>query len=94
MPKGSPRNPSYTQSLLHRLKITSGHLQKVIAMAENDEYCIDIIHQSLAVQSALKAVDKVILEHHLKTCVAHAMQEGNVDKAVSEVMSILDKQQR
>lgn len=52
---------------LHRLKIARGHLSKVISMLEDDAYCIDILHQSQAVQKVLKEVDNLILENHLQT---------------------------
>lgn len=75
----------------HRLKIARGHLDKVIQMVESGQYCIDIIHQSLAVQAALKKIDEVILENHLKTCVAKAIREGRTNQVVSEVMKVMDK---
>ena len=77
--------------ILHRLKIARGHLEKVINMVETDEYCIHVVHQSLAIQSALKKVDEVILENHLKTCVADSIKKGETTKAVSEMMDVLKK---
>lgn len=79
------------QRVVHRLKIAKGHLEKVIKMAENDEYCIDVIHQSLAVQAALKKVDQIVLENHLKTCVADSIKEGNSEEVISEVMKVTEK---
>lgn len=84
--------PKDTQErILHRLKIARGHLDKVIRMAENDEYCIDVLHQSQAVQAALKETDSVILENHLKTCVSDSMKSGNQEKAIKEVMEVFKK---
>lgn len=77
--------------ILHRLKIARGHLEKVINMVEGDEYCIHVVHQSLAIQSALKKVDEVILENHLKTCVADSIKKGETTKAVTEMMGVLKK---
>ena len=57
-------------------------------MVEDDTYCIDIIHQSQAVQKALKEADNVILENHLKGCVSDAIKDGRRDEAVAEVMNI------
>jgi DNA-binding FrmR family transcriptional regulator len=79
------------ERLLHRLKITRGHLDKVISMVEADVYCIDVIHQSRAVQKALKEVDHLILENHLQTCVADAVSAGRQDAAVAEVMQVFQK---
>jgi len=84
--------PKDTQErILHRLKISLGHLRKVINMVEKDEYCIDIIHQSQAVQRALKETDSVILENHLKTCVADAIRKGKKNETISEVMNVFNK---
>lgn len=77
--------------IIHRLLIAKGHLEKVIDMVKNDEYCIDVVHQSLAVQSALKKTDEVILENHLKNCVADSIRKGNVTSAVNEMMGVLKK---
>ncbi len=79
------------ERIAHRLKISRGHLNKVIEMVESDSYCIDIIHQSQAIQKALKEVDNLILENHLKSCVAKAIKNGEDEKAISEVMSVFNK---
>lgn len=76
---------------LHRLKIARGHLDKVIRMVEEDAYCIDIIHQSQAVQSALSQIDHLVLENHLKTCVADQIKQGKADQVIGEVMKVIDK---
>lgn len=84
--------PKNTQErILHRLKIAKGHLGKVIKMAENNEYCINVIHQSQAVQKALKEVDAVILENHLKTCVVDHIKKGNVKVSTEEIMKVFKK---
>lgn len=84
--------PKDTQErILHRLKIARGHLEKVISMAENDEYCIDILHQSQAVQSALKETDIVILENHLQTCVSDSIKKGNQEEVIKEIIEVFKK---
>jgi DNA-binding FrmR family transcriptional regulator len=80
------------ERILHRLKIVQGHLQKVQQMVENDEYCISIIHQSQAVQKALKEIDILTLESHLHGCVTDAIVAGRKDEAITEVMEIFKKQ--
>ncbi len=91
MPKGIPRDTSTKHALLHRLKIARGHLDKVINMVESDMYCIDVIHQSMAVQSSLKAIDEVILENHMRTCVAQEIKKGNSREVIDEVMKVMGK---
>ncbi len=76
---------------MHRLKIAQGHLKKVIEMEENGDYCIDILNQLSAVEQALKDTGNVILENHLKTCVADSIKKGETDEVISEVMKVMDK---
>lgn len=79
------------KQILHRFQIARGHLEKVIQMYDKGDYCIDIVHQSLAVQAALKKADEAILKSHLETCVADSIKKGNSKKAIAEVMEILEK---
>lgn len=81
----------HKKNLDHRLAIAVGHLQKVRDMVAKDAYCIDVLQQSLAVQSALKRVDELVLEHHLQTCVSEAMKNGKKDIAISEVIEVFKK---
>lgn len=87
--------PKDTQErIVHRLKISLGHLQKVIKMVGDDKYCIDIIHQSQAIQTALKETDNLILENHLNTCVTDSIRKGKSKEAIAEVMAVVKKSKR
>lgn len=77
--------------ILHRLQIAQGHLKKVLTMVEKDQYCIDVLHQSQAVQQAIKETDNLILENHLKTCVADAIGNGKKNQAITEIMQVFKK---
>ncbi|MBI2600773.1 metal-sensing transcriptional repressor [Candidatus Daviesbacteria bacterium] len=79
------------ERILHRLKIAQGHLAKVIQMAQSGHYCIDILHQSNAVQKALKEADLVILKNHLETCASDAIKKGKNKEAISEIMNVLER---
>lgn len=57
-------------------------------MFKKNEYCIDVLHQSEAVQSALREVDILILEHHLKTCAMDAIKNGDELEAIKEVVEV------
>jgi len=74
--------------VLHRLKIARGHLDKIIKMVDSDSYCIDVLHQSLAVQKALKTIDTVIMEDHLKTCAVEQIRAGHDKKVIEDLASI------
>ena len=83
---------SSQDKLLHRLRIAKGHLDKVVKMTEDGKYCIDIINQSKAVQSALREIDYLLLERHLQTCVVEFVKNGKVKSSVEEIMRIFRKQ--
>lgn len=89
MPKGIPRDKSVNRKVLHRLKIARGHLDKVISMVEDGDYCIDVVHQSQAVQSALKKADQLMIRNHMSTC----MIKGNshTKDLVEEMMRVMEK---
>lgn len=91
MPKGVPRDKSVKRKILHRLKIARGHLNKVVEMVEQGHYCVDVVHQSLAVQAALRKADEALLENHLKTCVVSGIKEGRAKEVVGEIMKVMEK---
>lgn len=76
------------QKKLHRIKIIKGHVAAVEKMIEHDEYCIKVLHQSLAIQKALKKLDMEIMEHHLKHCVIDGANKGNNEKIINELVDI------
>jgi len=85
------------ENSLRRLKTIEGHLRGVIRMLEEDTYCIDVIRQIQAVESALNKVSTQILENHLNTCVTTAIQGNNpkererVLKEIAEVFEMSKK---
>lgn len=60
---------AHSKSLL-RLKIASGHLQKVISMIEEDKKCVDVLQQLSAVISTLESSRIVLLQDHVNSCIA------------------------
>lgn len=71
-----------------RLKRANGHLLAVMKMVDNQEYCINVINQLKAVQSALEKTSQVILKNHHETCVTEAIQSGNSEKVINELMEV------
>jgi CsoR family transcriptional regulator, copper-sensing transcriptional repressor len=65
------------QRALHRSKILQGQLKGLEKMIEKEEYCMDIITQSLAIQKSLASLNKLIVENHLKTHIAQNLSEGS-----------------
>jgi DNA-binding FrmR family transcriptional regulator len=86
-----------SEQSLRRLKTIEGHLRGVIRMIEEDAYCVDVIRQIQAVQSALNKVSSQILEDHLNSCVITAIRGDDpadrerVLKEISEVFEMSTK---
>jgi CsoR family transcriptional regulator, copper-sensing transcriptional repressor len=80
-------------SVLNRLKSVDGHLRGVIKMVEDDAYCMDVIKQLQAVQSAIGRVNALLLEDHLDTCVTTAIR-GNKpaerERVVGELLALFE----
>ena len=57
------------QMALDRLARLEGQVRGIARMIEEDRYCVDILTQTAAVRSALKGVERVILENHAVHCV-------------------------
>ena len=81
---------------LHRTSILEGQLRGLAKMIENEEYCMDVIAQSRAIQKALASLDKLLVENHLRTHVAHMFAEGGEqrDQAVAELLKAYDLEWR
>lgn len=86
-----------TENALRRLRTIEGHLGGVIRMVQQDAYCIDVIRQIQAVESALNKVSSQILENHLNSCVTTAIrgrdakERERVLKEITEVFEMSSK---
>ena len=79
------------KQLTRRLQIIEGHVRSVHRMVDEDAYCIDIIRQISAIQSALNKVSEIILENHLNTCVTSAIRGDDTqerEKALREIAEV------
>lgn len=79
---------------IRRLQIIEGHVRAVQRMVENDTYCIDVIRQISAVQSALSKVSQVILEEHLNHCVTEAVRGDDAkqrEKVLQEIANVFEQ---
>jgi CsoR family transcriptional regulator, copper-sensing transcriptional repressor len=81
------------KSVIRRLSIVEGHLRKVKKMVCGDAYCLDVIHQSQAVQAALRKVDQMVLHGHLHSCILKDIHEtkGKKEALVQELLDIYEK---
>jgi len=79
------------QDAIRRLKITAGHLKKIISMIEDDAYCLNVIQQASAVRGAIKKAEEVLLSNHLKTCVVNAIKDNREQQTIEELMEVYKK---
>ena len=79
---------------LHRSRILQGQLRGVEKMIENEDYCVDIITQTLAIQKSLRSLNKLLVENHLRTHVSHMFEQGGTrrDAAVAELLTVFELQ--
>lgn len=73
-----------------RINIIKGQLDGLQKMIEEDEYCIDLLNQSLAIQNSLRSLDSVLFERHLTTHVTHQFKDEQ-EKAVSELVTLFKR---
>jgi DNA-binding FrmR family transcriptional regulator len=78
-------------ALAKRLNRIEGQVRGIGKMIADDRYCIDILTQVSAVQSALDALALQLLEHHLHGCVQHAVKSGQGDHAIDEALAVIRK---
>ncbi|OBB65038.1 MULTISPECIES: metal-sensitive transcriptional regulator [unclassified Mycobacterium] len=62
-----------------RLRRIEGQVRGIARMIEEDKYCIDVLTQISAVNSALRSVALNLLDEHLNHCVTRAVAEGGDD---------------
>ena len=80
--------------LLARLRRIEGQVRGVERMVEDDTYCIDVLTQISAATKALQSVAVLLLDDHLRHCVADAMQAGDdavTDRIVTEATSAVER---
>jgi DNA-binding FrmR family transcriptional regulator len=81
---------------LHRTAIIEGQVRGLARMIENEEYCMDMIGQSRAIQKALDSLNKLLLENHLRTHVSEMFEHGGEqrEQAVAELLKAFDFETR
>jgi DNA-binding FrmR family transcriptional regulator len=86
-----PRAPHHAADLAKRLNRIEGQVRGIGRMIDEDRYCVDVLTQVSAVQSALDALALKLLEHHLHGCVAHAVASGDGTHAIDEALAVIGK---
>lgn len=79
--------PRHDAELVGRLRKVTGQLSGVTRMVENERYCIDILDQLAAVTAAIDAAAVLVLSDHIDNCVREAIESGDAQDKVSELIA-------
>jgi CsoR family transcriptional regulator, copper-sensing transcriptional repressor len=74
-----------------RLKTIEGHIRGIQRMVEEGAYCIDVIRQIQATQSALNKVSQLVLEDHMHSCVIQAVRGEDIaerERVLAEIAEV------
>ena len=85
------QNKAAIQKRLARLE---GQVRGISRMVEEDRYCVDVLAQTAAVRSALKAVERLLIEDHTNHCLEAAILSGDPDEQRTkfrEMVALLEK---
>ena len=75
--------------LIRRLRRIEGQARGIERMIERKEYCIDILQQTAALRAAVDSVALLILEDHVQGCVRTAVEGGDADRYIEEVLDVV-----
>jgi len=81
------------QRALHRAKILEGQMRGIQKMIDQEDYCMDILTQNLAIQKSLSSLNKLILENHLRTHIKDNLSSGSVkdqEQAIEELLGLYE----
>lgn len=85
----TPRTDEEKERMLKRLKRIEGQVRGIQKMIEEDRYCVDILIQISAIESALKQVGFSVTERHMNHCVSAAIKKGEGAESIEELMKVL-----
>ena len=86
-----PTTPGYHDDkakVLARLRRIEGQVRGLQRMVEEDIYCIDVLTQVTAANRALQQVALVLLDEHVRHCVADDVRQGSEDR-IDEAMAAI-----
>src|SRR4051812_8453731 len=84
----------HKDQLLKRLARIEGQVRGIAKMIDEDRYCIDVLTQLGAVDTALEAVALKVLDDHVQHCVAGALASGDAGEAQAKADELLEAVQR
>jgi CsoR family transcriptional regulator, copper-sensing transcriptional repressor len=80
--------PETQRQAQRRLRIIAGQAEALQRQIEEDRYCMDVLDLSLSIQKALRSLDTLVLEGHLRTHVLEQMTQGESERAINELLRL------
>ncbi|HOO27222.1 MAG TPA: metal-sensing transcriptional repressor [Lachnospiraceae bacterium] len=84
------REETEYKDLVTRLNRIEGQVRGIKRMVEDERYCVDILTQVTAIQAALNAFNKKLLNSHIHSCVIEDIKQDK-EGAVDELCDIIQK---
>jgi DNA-binding FrmR family transcriptional regulator len=84
------RTETAKDEALRRLAYIEGHLKGIRKMVEEDQYCVDVLKQTYAVQRAIDKFESTLLRGHLNSCVPEGIKEGRESEVLSELEELFE----
>jgi DNA-binding FrmR family transcriptional regulator len=81
-------------ALVKRLHRIEGQVRGIERMVEDDRYCIDILTQVAAVNTALESLALKLLDDHVRHCVTDALSSGDPKEAAAKSKELMEVVQR
>ena len=88
--KTKARTEKEHKDLITRLNRIEGQIRGIKGMVERDAYCVEILTQVSAIQSALNAFSRELLANHIRTCVVEDIQNGHLE-VVDDLLVTIQK---
>ena len=93
-PTAAPGYLPHKADLLQRLARVEGQVRGIARLVDEERYCIEILTQLAAIDTALEAVALKVLDEHVTHCVARALASGDPQEAETKTTELLDAVRR
>ncbi len=80
---------SSKDALVKRLHRIEGQVRGIERMVEDERYCVDVLTQISAANTALEALALEILDDHVNHCVIDAVAAGDAETALEKRQELL-----
>lgn len=77
------------RELLTRLSRIEGQVRGIRRLVDEEAYCLDVLQQVDAMTAASDEVALLLVEDHIKGCLAHAIETGEGEAYTAEVMTVV-----